>query len=136
MWIKLNYSFQHHGSLLFVKNVRAGFLLCGYRKSIKVQSASTLFTTTAWFTLFQLQLFFITSPIIGESRRDRSKTFSEAIYLEETAIKKNEEISMMTSHLLKLDQIDDILDTYHQLKTIDIRPMEDIIQYDELGLPK
>lgn len=78
----------------------------------------------------------MTSPIIGESRRESSKTFSEILYLEETVIKKNEEISMMTSHYLKRDQIDDILDTYHQLKTIDDRQLDDMIKYDKLGLPQ
>ena len=61
---------------------------------------------------------------------------SKSRHLEEVEIKKNEKLSMITSHHIKRDQIDNIVNAFHQLKTMDKRPMEDIIQYDELGLPK
>lgn len=34
------------------------------------------------------------------------------------------------------DEIDNILDRYEKLPTKDARPMEDVIEYDEFGLPK
>jgi hypothetical protein len=58
---------------------------------------------------------------------------SKSPLLEEVEFNKNEKI---TSHPLKPDPIDNIVNTYHQLRTIDKRPMEDVIQYDKLGLPK
>jgi hypothetical protein len=45
-------------------------------------------------------------------------------------------LARAASHSLKREQIDEILDRYHQLPTIDKRPMDDMIEYDELGLPK
>ena len=58
---------------------------------------------------------------------------SKSPHLEETVFNENKKIA---SHPLKPDSIDSIVNNYHQLRTIDKRPMEDIIQYDKLGLPK
>ena len=61
---------------------------------------------------------------------------SKSRHLEEVEIKKNEKLSMITSHHIKPDQIDNIVNAFHQLKTMDKRPMDAMIQYDNLGLPK
>jgi hypothetical protein len=66
-----------------------------------------------------------------EADGHRRSLTQEAIVLIEEGL-----LARASSHNLKRDQIDEILDRYHQLPTIDKRPMNDIIEYDELGLPK
>jgi hypothetical protein len=71
------------------------------------------------------------SLIQREADGHRRSLTQEAIVLIEEGL-----LARASSHNLKRDQIDEILDRYHQLPTIDKRPMNDIIEYDELGLPK
>ena len=71
------------------------------------------------------------SLIQREADGHRRSLAQEAIVLIEEGL-----LARAASHSLKRDQIDEILDRYHQLPTIDKRPMNDIIEYDELGLPK
>jgi hypothetical protein len=71
------------------------------------------------------------SLIQREADGHRRSLTQEAIVLIEEGL-----LARAASHSLKRDQIDEILDRYHQLPTIDKRPMNDIIEYDELGLPK
>ena len=71
------------------------------------------------------------SLIQREADDHRRSLTQEAIVLIEEGL-----LARAASHSLKRDQIDEILDRYHQLPTIDKRPMNDIIEYDELGLPK
>ena len=73
----------------------------------------------------------IKSLIQREADGHRRSLTQEAIVLIEEGL-----LARASSHNLKRDQIDEILDRYHQLPTIDKRPMNDIIEYDELGLPK
>ena len=82
-----------------------------------------------------LQLKYFLSRFKIQLQRKVVKT-SKSPHPEEKEFNRNEKFSMITSHPLKPDPIDSIVNTYHQLRTIDKRPMEDIIQYDKLGLPK
>ena len=47
---------------------------------------------------------------------------SKSRHQEDAEIKKNEKLSMITSHHIKRDQIDNIVNAYQQLKTMDKRP--------------
>ncbi len=71
------------------------------------------------------------SLIQREADDHRRSLTQEAIVLIEEGL-----LARAASHSLKRDQIDEILDRYHQLPTTDKRPMNDIIEYDELGLAK
>jgi hypothetical protein len=71
------------------------------------------------------------SLIQREADGHRRSLTQEAIVLIEEGL-----LARAASHSLKREQIDEILDRYHQLPTIDKRPMDDMIEYDELGLPK
>ena len=71
------------------------------------------------------------SLIQREADGHRRSLTQEALVLIEEGL-----LARAASHSLKRDQIDEILDRYHQLPTTDKRPMNDIIEYDELGLPK
>jgi hypothetical protein len=71
------------------------------------------------------------SLIQREADGHRRSLTQEAIVLIEEGL-----LARAASHHLKRDQIDEILDRYHQLPSIDKRPMDDIIEYDEFGLPK
>ena len=73
----------------------------------------------------------IRSLIKREADNHRRSLTQEAIVLIEEGL-----LARAASHNLKRDQIDEILDRYHQLPTMDNRPMDDIIEYDEFGLPK
>lgn len=83
--------------------------------------------------LFQLKGFpiRIRSLIKREADNHRRSLTQEAIVLIEEGL-----LARAASHNLKRDQIDAILDRYHQLPTMDNRSMDDIIEYDEVGLPK
>jgi hypothetical protein len=71
------------------------------------------------------------SLIQREADGHRRSLTQEAIVLIEEGL-----LARAASHSLKREQIDEILDRYHQLPTIDKRHMDDMIEYDELGLPK
>lgn len=71
------------------------------------------------------------SLIQREADGHRRSLTQEAIVLIEEGL-----LARASSHSLKREQIDEILDRYHQLPTIDKRPMDEIIEYDEFGLLK
>ena len=84
-------------------------------------------------TLLQLKGFPVQlkSLIQREADGHRRSLTQEAIVLLEEAM-----LARASSHHPTRDTIDEILDRYQKLPTINNRPMDDIIEYDELGLPK
>jgi hypothetical protein len=66
-----------------------------------------------------------------EADRHRRTLTQEAIVLLEEAVAARRSPQSRTR-----DEIAEILDLYEKLPTKDSRPMTEIIDYDELGLPK
>jgi hypothetical protein len=73
----------------------------------------------------------IKALIQREADNNRRSLTQEAIVLLEEGL-----LARASSQKLKRDQIDEILDRYHQLPTLNKRPLDEIIEYDELGLPR
>jgi hypothetical protein len=71
------------------------------------------------------------SLIQREADGHRRTLTQEAIVLLEEAV-----LARALSTRQTRDEIDDILDRYHKLPTKDQGPMQDMVEYDELGLPK
>ena len=71
------------------------------------------------------------SLIQREADGHRRTLTQEAIVLLEEAV-----LARALSTRQTRDEIDNILDRYHKLPTKDQRPMQDMVKYDELGLPK
>ena len=71
------------------------------------------------------------SLISREAGAHRRSINQEAIVLLEEAM-----LARAKAQLQTRDEIDEILDRYERLPTVDARPMSGIIEYDELGLPK
>ena len=71
------------------------------------------------------------SLIQREADGHRRTLRQEAIVLLEEAV-----LARASSTRQTRDEIYDILDRYHKLPTKDQRPMHDLVEYDELGLPK
>lgn len=66
-----------------------------------------------------------------EAETHRRSLTQEAIVLMEEAL-----AARAAATLKPRDEIAKILDRYEKLPTRDARPMEEMIEYDELGLPK
>lgn len=66
-----------------------------------------------------------------EADTHRRSLTQEAIVLLEEAVASRASVALNPR-----DEIAKILDRYEQLPTKDARPMAEIIEYDELGLPK
>jgi hypothetical protein len=71
------------------------------------------------------------SLIQREADGHRRTLTQEAIVLLEEAV-----LARASSQRQTRDEIDHILDRYHQLPTKDQRPMQEMIDYDGLGLPE
>jgi hypothetical protein len=71
------------------------------------------------------------SLIQSEADGHRRTLTQEAIVLLEEAV-----LARSSSQSQTRDEIDHILDSHHKLPTKDQRPMQDIVEYDELGLTK
>ena len=71
------------------------------------------------------------SLIQREADGHRRPLTQEAIVLLEEAV-----LARASSQRQTRDEIDHILDLYHQLPTKDQRPMQEMIDYDGLGLPE
>lgn len=70
--------------------------------------------------------------VIKREADDHRRTLTqEAIVLLEEAV-----LARASSRVPRRDEINRILDSYKKLPTLDTRPLSDIIEYDELGLPK
>ena len=66
-----------------------------------------------------------------EADSNRRTLTQEAIVLLEEAV-----VARASSQFSKRDEIDKILDRYEKLPTKDARALAELIEYDELGLPK
>lgn len=73
------------------------------------------------------------SLIRREAENHRRTLTKEAIVLLEEAVAARASTQLQTQ---TRDEIDKILDRYEKLPTKDTRPMADLIEYDELGLPQ
>ncbi len=73
----------------------------------------------------------IKSLISREAENHRRSINQEAIVLLEEAL-----VARAKKSAHSRDQIDAILKRYEELPTFDSRPVSEIIEYDEIGLPK
>jgi hypothetical protein len=73
----------------------------------------------------------VKSLISREADLHRRSINQEAIVLLEEAL-----LARAKTQQQSRDEIDEILNRFDKLPTSDARPMSEIIEYDELGLPK